>query len=1023
MKTASSCRISVRAALFWALGMAGQNTLAAADASEAPEARLTNPAQIHQLSYEQANCGLPVRLEGVVTYYERDWNFAFIQDGDSAIYLPLHELTNTTVRPGQVLRVEGITAPGDFAPIVAPRKIEVVGQTNLPPPQPRILPELLTGKDDCLRVELKGLVQSATKERSVWVLRIATETGWFPARVAGVSEDFSPTVWVDSVVRVRGSVSSIFNNQRQLLGVRLMVPGAEEVVVEGPAARQQESLPVQSISTLLRYNPYGLMRHRTRVRGLVLYQKPGDMLFIHDEQKSLLVRSHQETRVQPGDWVDVAGFPGVESGKTALLQADFHVIGHDAPPSAPRVQGADMFEGDHDGQLVQCEGLVLGDWVKTDQEWLGVLRVDKGIVLAQWHPRQPQAAMPALEKGSRVRLTGICWNTRDEALQINGTRLLPRGPADLAVVRPAPWWTPERSFGIMGLSGVGALAALLWAVMLQRQIRERQRAEQKLRESEALYESLVQTLPACVLRKDLEGRVVFGNQQYLQLLGRSLPELLGKTDFDLFPPELARKYRADDERVLQSGTPFEGVEQHKTPGGEELFVQVWKTPVRDAQGRPAGIQVLFWDITERERAKQALAYERDLLEMLLQNIPDHVYFKDRQSRFVKCSKSFAAGLAISDTAKLLGKTDFDLFTEEHARPAFEDEQRIMRTGQPIVGLVERETWQGGLVSWVLTTKVPWRDKAGNIIGTFGISKDITALKQAEERLEQTHHQLVQASRQAGMAEVATGVLHNVGNVLNSVNVSANLVADRLRQAPGPALAKLVELLRQHHGDLARFLTEDPRGQSIPDFLEQLAACLADDQQVLLGEIQSLNKNVQHINEIVAMQQNYARIVGLIEQVNLTELIEDALRLNTGAYMRHQVEVAREFSDLPPIQVERHRVLQILVNLLSNAKYACDAVGRADKRITVRTRPGTGGRVFIDVADNGIGIASENLTRIFSHGYTTRKNGHGFGLHTSALAAKEMGGSLTAASDGPGHGATFTIALPPEPPASLNLRDS
>jgi signal transduction histidine kinase len=141
------------------------------------------------------------------------------------------------------------------------------------------------------------------------------------------------------------------------------------------------------------------------------------------------------------------------------------------------------------------------------------------------------------------------------------------------------------------------------------------------------------------------------------------------------------------------------------------------------------------------------------------------------------------------------------------------------------------------------------------------------------------------------------------------------------------------------------------------------------------------------------------------------LVEDAIAMNFGALDRHGVEVERRFSDAPPARVDRHRVLQILINLIRNAKYALDDSGRTDKLITISIAPTDGKSVRIALADNGIGIPPENLTRIFGHGFTTRKDGHGFGLHSGALAAKEMGGSLSVHSDGLGHGATFTLELP------------
>jgi signal transduction histidine kinase len=269
-----------------------------------------------------------------------------------------------------------------------------------------------------------------------------------------------------------------------------------------------------------------------------------------------------------------------------------------------------------------------------------------------------------------------------------------------------------------------------------------------------------------------------------------------------------------------------------------------------------------------------------------------------------------------------------------------------------------------------------------------------------------------------MAEVATNVLHNVGNVLNSVNISAEVVAESARESKLPFLDKAVALLNEHANDLGAYLTNDPKGRQLPGYLAQLARHLATERQATIKELDLLRQNVEHIKEIVAMQQSYARTTGGVsEKVNASELMEDALRMSLGALAEPEFTLVREFGEAPPIEVERHKALQILVNVIRNAKNACDDSGRPDKQLTLSiARAETG--VQIAVRDNGVGIPPENLTRIFHHGFTTRKGGHGFGLHSGALAAVELGGSLKVQSEGQGRGAVFTLTLPFHPPQAV-----
>ena len=299
--------------------------------------------------------------------------------------------------------------------------------------------------------------------------------------------------------------------------------------------------------------------------------------------------------------------------------------------------------------------------------------------------------------------------------------------------------------------------------------------------------------------------------------------------------------------------------------------------------------------------------------------------------------------------------------------------------------------------------------------TSELRAEIEQRKTMQDEVQRIHRELLETSRLAGMAEVATGVLHNVGNVLNSLNVSATLLDERIHASKISSVARLRDLVGAHATDLGTFFTQDPRGRQIPEFLATLARHLATEQAGLIEELGSLRKNVEHIKDIVSMQQNYATASGVTEIVSLAELVEDALRVDESAFERHAVAIVRDYQARPVLTVEKQKVLQILVNLLRNARYACDESGRADRRITVRICAERD-QASVAVIDNGVGIPAENLTQIFSHGFTTRKSGHGFGLHNGALAAKILGGSLDVRSDGPGAGATFTLHLPLNPPS-------
>src|SRR5690606_37697900 len=322
----------------------------------------------------------------------------------------------------------------------------------------------------------------------------------------------------------------------------------------------------------------------------------------------------------------------------------------------------------------------------------------------------------------------------------------------------------------------------------------------------------------------------------------------------------------------------------------------------------------------------------------LEYVPDNIYFKDRESRFIACSRSQLRVFNLSRMEDIIGKTDFDFFDEAHARPALEDEQKVIRTGEPMLGKLEKETWPDGRVTWVITDKLPLRNAQGEIVGTFGISRDVTEARRTEEALENARKELMDASRLAGMAEVATGVLHNVGNVLNSLNVSATVLANAVRESKVESLQKVAGMLTEHKDDLGAFLTQDPRGRRVPELLTALSRHFEQERERMLAEVKSLQEGIDHVKDSVSMQQAYATMISVSEALDPASLMEDGVRMNAAALMRHDVEVVRDYHNAPLVQVEKGRVLQILVNLIRNAKYACDEGAPPAKRITLRVIP-------------------------------------------------------------------------------------
>jgi NO-binding membrane sensor protein with MHYT domain len=303
----------------------------------------------------------------------------------------------------------------------------------------------------------------------------------------------------------------------------------------------------------------------------------------------------------------------------------------------------------------------------------------------------------------------------------------------------------------------------------------------------------------------------------------------------------------------------------------------------------------------------------------------------------------------------------------------------------------------------------FRDPQGQLDRLLGVAWDVSEQVSQEERRHELQMQLREVSRQAGMAEVATGVLHSVGNLLNSLGVSTTLVLSGLRDSRTANVTRVAKLLTDNGSRLGTFLESDPRGREIPTYLARLGEHLDTETRTLHTEMQAIASHVEHIGKIVAAQQTYARRGGATEEVDITELVNNAIALNFAGMP--DVVVHREYQPVPHLTLDRHKLIQILGNLLGNARHALrDLKQGAARGLTVRLRP-VSQSLAIEVEDTGVGIEAAVLQRLFEFGFTTKKDGHGFGLHASANLAKELGGEISVHSDGPGRGARFTLCLP------------
>jgi PAS domain S-box-containing protein len=517
--------------------------------------------------------------------------------------------------------------------------------------------------------------------------------------------------------------------------------------------------------------------------------------------------------------------------------------------------------------------------------------------------------------------------------------------------------------------------------------------------------ALLECAPVAIYRTDAAGNMTYSNPEYRRIFGLEPGHSPDAWARRVHPDDRARMEQAWAEFCLE---PAPSRFAYRTQADDGAIRHFSEQVVSGGDGWVGTIADFTDLVTTRDNLRKAETLYRNTFDQA----PLGIVYADRCGKFLRFNTAFCAMLGFS-SAELSGANIGDFTCAEDAARVAAGLLSLWNGDVQFVDLEKRYLRKDGSMLWVRTTTALVREDGTPPEYSVEFLRDISARKDTDQELERVHKQLMTASRQAGMAEVATNVLHNVGNILNSVNISASLVIERVKQSKGPGVSRLAALLQEKGAAAAEFIAHDERGKRIPEYLASLGEQLASDQKMTLEELASLRDNLEHIKDTVAMQQSYAKLCGVTETVAVADLVEDSLRLNAGAFVRHGVTLHREFSEVPPITVDKHKVLQILVNLVRNAKYACDESGRADKLLTLRIESAPAG-VRICVIDNGVGIPPENIPRLFTHGFTTRASGHGFGLHSGALAAQELGGTLRVMSDGPGRGATFILELPCTP---------
>ncbi|NQV27070.1 MAG: response regulator [Rhodopirellula sp.] len=534
------------------------------------------------------------------------------------------------------------------------------------------------------------------------------------------------------------------------------------------------------------------------------------------------------------------------------------------------------------------------------------------------------------------------------------------------------------------------------------ELARRRKAEQKLKDSEALYASLVESLPLNLFRKDLDGKLTFGNRRYFELLKSSAEELIGMTDFDLFPQALAEKYTADDRRTIETREIYEDIESHAGADGNTLYVHVLKAPVYDAADNVIGIQGIFWDVTARHEAEAALRREQFLLTSLMQNIPDNIFFKDCHGHYLRINRAMANRFGLGSPEEAVGLTAQDFFGEVYSERIKRDEQQIIKTGKPVVGEEELVNWPDGSQTWVSVIQMPIREDDGSIAGLFGLSHDISDQKLAQQAMREARDAAEAASE--AKSNFLANMSHEIRTPMNAIIGMTELVLDTSLQ---PTQREYLSMVQESGESLLNVIND------ILDFSKIEAGRLELDPRPF-----SLRENVGDTLKSLAVRAH-----------------------------RGQIEVACHIGpDVPEFLTgDANRLRQVVINLVGNAIKFTEAgevvvdVSNCSAEFGAGPHSDDSGMdaapdvessadslwLHFQVRDTGVGIPEEKLQRIFEAfeqadtSMTRRYEGTGLGLAISSRLVELMDGRIWVESEiGQGSTFHFTVRFAPAPESFL-----
>ena len=737
--------------------MWGQGGHTPAEPSSLPV--LTRISDIRALSEKEAGKGRPVRVRGVVLFYGDSLTrlgkkVLFIQDSTDGIYIGTPPTGDLGLTAGDFVEVAGITGHGWFTNEIEKPQIHRLGRALFPAPRRPRYEDLALGQQDSHWVEISGIVHSVQVEEPSKPLLLSLAVGLGRVQVAVQMPSASaPANLLDSKIQVQGACGGVFNPHLQLVGIVIYVQSMDSIRVVEPGTLTAETPRMQSIRELARLSARITSGHRVKVRGIVTLQRPSTSLYIKDATDNLEVETSQPTIVQPGDAVEVWGFPGLGGGSRVLEDAGFTRLASGPPPVPVDISVEEALQGNYNNSLVRVEGRI---FESIAQGAAPALVVGSGRVAfqARMLGKEAREAIPRLEVGSRVRITGICQGLTNESGAPPAFRLLVRSPADVEMLEKAPWWNAQRAFWALGLLGAMMLATAAWVVILRKQVRSKtEEIREWLRREAALtdrYRDLLENAIDMVFTRDLQGNFLTVNNTLVRTLGYTRPELLRMNLAEVIAPEYHEAMRRAMGRAREGEAPGDAEVELITRRGARVAVEV-RGRLLYEEGKAVAVQGIARNVTERRQVEQQVRLQAAALEEAALGI----VITDRYHTILWVNPAFTA-LSGYTLEEVVGKTPRLLYSGKHDEAFYRAIRETLQTGRVWRGEIINRRKDGTFYDEEMTIK-PVCLPSGEITHYVSTGQDISARKQAEQTRAQLAA-IVESSRDAITSITPQGIL-------------------------------------------------------------------------------------------------------------------------------------------------------------------------------------------------------------------------------------------------------------------------